>query len=110
MIDPDRERKRAAAAQQQAQDQAQAGMAAPGADMVAVFSVAGFELADIFAEWSNRCAVEAAADGLAWMDAARPQRRLMCGGLGPPWPLEDEAHDQYGQRVARAILQLIKEV
>lgn len=97
----DRERARLEAAQQQATDAARAGMKAPGAEMVAVFSVAGFELAEIFAEWARRGATITTAELLA---------DTCCNGLGPPWLMQKETPEEFGQRVARAILQLIKEV
>jgi hypothetical protein len=108
----ERERRRLQAAQEAATAQAKAGQAAPGADMVAVFSIAGFEIADIFAEWQRRTAADATAQG----DTVGPDSEghiidgNTAGGLGPPWILLQETPEAFGQRVARAVLTLIKEV
>jgi hypothetical protein len=97
-----REAARLAAAQAQATEEAKAGMKAPGADMVAVFSIAGFELADIFAEWARRSVAEGSRD--------TPRAEDWAGGLGPSWQMPHETPEAFGQRVARAVLKLLKEV
>lgn len=108
-MNPDRERRRQEAAQAAATAQAKTGMTHPGADMVRVFSIAGFEIADIFAEWSRRTSVDMDARS----DPAKapyPEPAGMANGLGPPWRMTGESPEQFGQRVAAAVLQLIKEV
>lgn len=82
-----------------------AAMEAPGAEMTRVYAIAGFELAEIFAEWARRQDGGEAGD---------------IGPLNPVWRLRDraageledsaESFEQFGERVARGILRLLKEV
>lgn len=94
---------------------AKAGQQHPDADMVGVKAIAGFELADVFAEWARR---EEAERGAFSIELER------CGGLGPPWRMFRQGGDHgtrltfewaetpeaYGERCARAVLKLLKEV
>lgn len=79
-----------------------AAMEAPEALMVQVHAIAGFELGDIFAEWARRWAPVAIAA------SAFSHRSL--DGLGPPLRLHDETYEEFGERIARGILRLLKEV
>lgn len=86
----DEERMAAATAAMQAN--AQEGMAHPDADMVAVKAIAGFELAAVFAEWAQRA------------------EDHDLGDLGLPRQNATENNAQFGERIARGILKLLKEV
>lgn len=115
------DRMKAAQAKAKATAAAKAGMADPDSDMVAIKAIAGFELAEIFAEWARR---EDAEGG----KFKGPQLER-CDGLGPPWRVfggadwasdapDDhrltttwgETPEAYGERIARGILKLLKEV
>lgn len=92
------------------QAEADKGMKHPGADMVRVFSVAGFELADVFREWTWRANEECGRRGWSYPQLSTADAAALCDGLGPPWPIGIESPEATGDRYARAILRLIKEV
>lgn len=79
--------------------EAQAAAKDPAADWVRVRAIAPFEIAAIFAEWQRRA------------DAGE----LDVFGIGPPsrmtaFGLPIETIEQFGDRIARGVFQLLKEV
>lgn len=77
----------------------------PDRFMVRPHPIAGFELAEIFAEWGRRGQVVTVDDLLA-----KGGVTTLCGGLGLPWMMSSETPEQFGDRIARGILALLKEV
>lgn len=105
--------RRMADAQAAATAEARKGAAHPDADMVAIKAIAGFELAEIFAEWARREDAERGTFQGPELDR--------CDGLGPPWRIFQriggalvfewgETPEAFGERIAKGILKLLKEV
>lgn len=75
--------------------------------MVTIHAIAPFEIAHAFQAWSNVSTDEAAERGFDWP----PSRNalLLCGGLGPPVPVADESHEEFGLRMAAGLMHFLKE-
>lgn len=76
--------------------------AAPESDMVRVHAIAGFELAFIFQAWAERLAEDPMPGSGFTLERA--------GGLGPMCLVPHESYETFGQRMARNVLKLLKEV
>lgn len=76
-------------------------------EMVKVTAVAPFEVANAFAVWSREAANWAVLSNAGW--PPNEAATAACDGRGPPFPLPNETHDEFGLRMAAGLMHFLKE-
>lgn len=82
------------------------------AQMIAPKAIAPCEAAHAFKLWHERMMADAADQGDTLDESSEGHiiDQHSAGGLGPPWPLQQERPLEYGERVAAALFTLIMEI